>query len=436
MRKILSIFLAAGFAALLLAACKQDPVPGGDPVERPWHFRLATRSGETPPDQVATFRASMLHNGTGALMSDGSYSGYYKTNGWLYPCRTDADGNALDETGAAIPWDAAGWFDQTDKDGRYALRAPANQGYTLVLSSPALRMDKYLPEGKDDVAGNYVWGFPLERENHVAISEAIEDRNFQYDYLSESPSATDYCYIFPVTNPLLERRATITVKVACGALSEADLHAVHFQNIMSSGYWVPKAHTYGNIVMDGGSAAPLDDYYTENTYPTLGDPSLTIAGNKLVVPDTADDIHLVRRTDTSVAFSDADEWIKATNTGKVVTAIREFSLLPLNYALLDGDQYRYEELMPRIIVYAGERGNLRSTVTLAANVEPMKHYTVYIYLSSAAVKAVLTVADWDAYPTVDGSLEGPVELPASSSLVVADWNENPVNPIEDGTISN
>ena len=138
-------------ASLLLAvSCAKSGIPSSEEFtgDTPWQFAL-TRSGESVhTDAVATYRASLLHNGTGRLMSDGSYSGYYTDNasglpypgkGWLYPCRTfDApgddpdDGLALDSSGNKIPWDDATWFDRTDKDSQYGLRGPvppSNQTY-------------------------------------------------------------------------------------------------------------------------------------------------------------------------------------------------------------------------------------------------------------------------------------------------------------------
>ncbi len=398
-----------------------------------WEF-YTTKSGAVV-DKVETYRASLLHNDDARLMSDGTYCGYHKPQGWLYPCSADdATGIALDTEGNAVAWDDESWFDKIDKDSRHALRAAAQYGHTLVVSSPAVRMQKFLVDGTEDTRH---WGFAMKRENELFIGEPVINLNVTATWINGH-------YIFPISGTegnntydgtLYDRRAKVTVKVACGALSQADLNSVYFRNVMSSAYYLPKSRTYENHVMDGGYANPLEEYYTVNTYNSLGESGVKIVGDKLEVPSTEPDIHLVQREDQSVAFTDADEWDKASNTGKIVTAIPEFTLFSLDYATLDGDQYKHKGLIPEIIVLSGNKGNIRSTVSLPANLEPMKSYTVIIYLSTASVQAELYVTDWDKNTDVDITFGETVKLPATS-VFVDNWSENPDHPIEDGTITN
>ena len=67
------------------------------------------------------------------------------------------------------------WFNLIDKDSQYALRAAARQGHTLIMSSPAVRMQKFEPEnisGKNTENGpNYHWGFKVDRKTGLFISE-------------------------------------------------------------------------------------------------------------------------------------------------------------------------------------------------------------------------------------------------------------------------
>ena len=198
---------------------------------------------------------------------------------------------------------------------------------------------------------------------------------------------------------------------------------------------MPKFKTYENYVMDGGYADPLAQYYTTNTYETLGISGTPIVGEKLVVPNEDKAIHLFQRADQSADFTVADEWDKASNEGKIVTAIPDFPIFSLDYSTLDGDQYRYKDQIPEIIVYSGKTGNIKSTITLPANLEPMKEYTVIIYLSTASVEAELYVKEWDVEGSIDVDFGKVLELSAKS-LYVDNWDKNPDHPAQDGTITN
>ena len=461
------VFAALLAAAMILASCTKtqssDPSMDG---EMPWQFSF-TRSGETThTDAVATFRASLLHYWTGRLMADGSYSGYYTDNavdwpfpdmGWLYPCRTrDNDGMALDTDGNPIAWDDANWFDKTDKDSKYALRGhylPNNESinYSLVFTSPAVRMACYLPEGKENIPENYHWGFPIDRKTSTwAVSPASEGMPLTATYLNNQ-------YVYTVSPTLLEHRSKVTVKVACGSVTKTDIHAVYFENTLSSALYMPKTETYEQCLVDGNDGTdpdydPLVSYYTSNTYPS-GAETQTGAGDKLFIPDGESDIHLVRRsgqTEDFIAngewadFTASDEWVKGSSDKSLLTAIRDFPILPMDYSVIDGDVYLYESIMPKLVVLTGIGGNVKTTVRLACNFEPMKAYTVYIYVSSAYVQAFLTVSDWTVHRHwTDFSAEDTDKLDVSFGqylerplgLIMSDWR--PVQPDPDeGVIAN
>ena len=424
---------------LLAISCHKAPVSetGNQEMTGIWEFCL-TKSGPVT-NKIETFRMSLLHNDDADLLSDGSYCGYHKPQGWLYPCAADDEtGLALDNLGNKVAWDADGWFEKIDKDSRHALRASAAHGHTLAISSPAVRMEKFKLNGTEDT---WHWGFHLERHTELFISEPIHN-------LDVDGTRLDGHYVFTVVDKedsngdgdiydgtMYDRRAKVTVKVACGALSNAYLYSVHFRNVMSTAYYMPKSKTYENHVMDGGYADPLSQYYTTNTYETLGTSGTQIVGDKLVVPGEDKAIHLFQRPDQNVAFTAADEWDKASNAGKIVTAIPDFPIFSLDYSTLDGDQYRYKNLIPEIIVYSGKTGNIKSTVSLPADLEPMKEYTVIIYLSTASVEAELYVEDWDVEGSIDVDF-GKVQELSAKSIYVDNWDTNPDHPAQDGTITN
>ena len=450
--------------ALLLAmsACSKIPTqsPEKTALVGPWKFCI-TKSGTTQNTR-ATFRASLLDNNDATLMSDGTYCGYYKNHpqgdnlSWLYPCSTDDGGVAMDAYGNPVQTDNDDeWFNLIDKDSQYALRAAAQQGHTLIMSSPAVRMQKFEPEnisGKNIENGpNYHWGFKVDRKTELFISEPFTNLNTKASWIGErnQENLIVYQYIFSLSDgTLFDRRSNVTVKVACGKLSEADIKKVYFRNVMSSAYYMPKSKTYEKPMMDGieNANSPesynyLEEYYLTNTYNSLLITGTPVVGDKLVVPDDKY-IHLVRKEgeDENVTFSQDDEWYEdrdVMNQGyaKIVTAIADFPIFSLDYATLIDDKYKYDGLIPEIIVLSGKDGNIRSTISLPANLEPMKSYTVMIYVSTAYVQAELHVTDWDDKTSQEVHFGETVELP-TTSIYVNDWNHHPDHPIEDGTITN
>lgn len=427
-RNILLCILALSFWGCERAYPDTDAKEEGNGI---WEFAM-TRGGE-PVDSKVTYRASLLDNSNGNLLSDGTYCGYHKAQGWLYPCAADDDtGEALDTGGNIVDWNDSEWFEKIDKDSRHGLRAAKSQKHVLTLSSPAVRMKKFLVQGTADT---WHWGFPVDRKTELYIGNAIKD-------LSVTATWVDNRYIFPVVSDshdgkLYDRRAKVTVKVACGALMEADINSVYFKNVISSAYYMPYSMTYENATLDGGYSDPLRDYYTTNTYDSLGDGDelTSVIGDKLSVPADEPDIRLTQREDPAADFTDADEWVKSSNEGKILTAIQSFPIMSLDYSTLDGDQYRYKDLIPEIIILTGTKGNIRSTVSLAADLDPMTEYLVMIYLSTASVQATLYVAEWDEGSNTTVTFRKSVDLPVNN-FVADSWDVNPDHPIDDGKITN
>lgn len=470
-------------ATALLASCEKQEMSDFDTSEaRPWQF-VMTKAGDTHTDEVRTYRASLLHNGNGVLIADGSYSGYYTENhwtethgtawpdspGWLYPCRTNLAGDALDTNGNPIAWDDPDWFTNTDKDSKWALRGPdrSDLTYALVMTSPAQRMIGFLPAGSESLTGNartdpnnYHWGFPIDRKTSTwAVSPVVPGLNLVATYFNNN-------YIYSFTPTLLEHRAMLTVKVACGALSEADISKVFFKNVMSNAYYVPprgnesgtpsRTGNYEEVVIDGNDGSdgydPLVSYYTANTWPSAsgerpGD------GDKFIVPDGIAPVHLVKRPGQTIDFiqnddwqyfSDNDEWTLGSDGKYVLTAIKDFPILPLDYSTPEGDSYFYKEIMPKVVVYSGANGDIKSTVLVDANIEPMKKYTLYIFVSSVYIHAVLTVSDWTIFQFWPSGHANPDVLDVSfgsaterlvGNLTVSDWRPVDADP-DDGVIEN
>ena len=392
-----------------------DMMPGGV-----WKFYMTKT--EVQSEVNLTFGASLLSNDDEALLSDGSYCMYTKMLDtslfWFYPCRVDGDtGVALDASGNAVDWDEPDWYERVDKDSKYALRAPSYKGYTLVMSSPAVRMKSFNVNGMENVKH---WGFHVDRDTELYISEPIPNLNIS-SFLIEGS------YVYSINDATLyDRRSYVTVKIACGQLSEADIKSVFIRNVMTSAFYIPKSKTYENPVMDGGYDNPLD-YYTSNTYASLGVSGNPITGDVLIVPDGEPDIHLVDNLDLS------HEWDKESNVGGVLTAIADIPIFSLDYSTREVDKYRFNDLIPEIVVNYGKDGNMCSTVRLPANIEPMKSYTVMIYLSTAYAKAELFVADWDEYISPDIEF-GKVVLPATT-VSVAPWDQHESHDPDDGIIA-
>ena len=478
---------------LALASCTKPQAGEQEMGDAIWH--LTTKAGPHV-DKVATFRASLLDNGNGVLRSDGSYSGYYTADGWLYPCRTNALGDALDTDGNIVPWSLApaDWFAATDTNSQYALRGATKRvydyadtyyerqyvsEYSMVLTSPAVRMSSFRPSGSPALTplhatnpDDWRWGFAIDRRTSTwAISEVDPMMNLNATFL-KNPE-TGYMYTYACDSTLYEHRSLLTVKIACGALTHANINKVYFTNIISEAYFMPmwrlmplQYDPYEEWKKDGcptvgdydpSSYDPLASYYTTNTYPASAGET-TGAGDVFAVPPGEDDVHLVRHpalTEDFIANNEwtqltdpADEWVKGDDTKCVLTPIRDFPILPLDYSVMDGDQYKYNDIMPKVVILSGVGGNIKTTVRIAVNLEPMKKYTMWLFVSNVYVIAVFTVSDWTIHThwsddpsdpnynkeTADLTL-GSYKLLATPVLTKSEWTTVTV-PDAQGTIDN
>lgn len=406
---------------LVVIGCDKGSYEGHEnqAPDGPWKFYVT--KGGIQDDKNFTFRASLLSNDEAILLSDGSYCGYDKILSsdlyWFYPCRVDDQtGAALDVSGNVVESSASDWFDRVDKDSRHALRAQAYPGYTMVFSSPAVRMKSFKPDGTE---GTKHWGFHLKNDEELLISEPVENLDITATWVKGNH------YVYPLSSATLyDRRALVTVKVTLGTLRSSIIKSVYCRNVMTSAYYLPKSKTYENYVMDGGCGHPLN-YYKENTYASLGVPGEEITGNMLLVPN-GESLCLERD-------SGEDEWNKDTKKGKTVTAIIDLPIFSLDYSVIDYDKYRYNELIPEIVVLSGDDGSICSTVRLPANLEPMKSYTVVISLSTAYASAELYLTDWDHEISPDIDF-GKVVLP-TTTFSVTSWEEHEPHDPDDGVIT-
>lgn len=365
-----------------------------------------------------TYRVNEFYNGdSGELLADGAYCDYMnEERGWLYPCKVDDDGNALDADDAIIPYDAPDWFSRTVNDTKYALRMHLlnQEKYaTIVVCSPARRMAAINPNAKPKV-----WAYKLDIDEEFYTSYPVADLEFMPGII-----AGQYIYSDPIV--LHDPRSRINVVIKCGTLDIANLHAVHFRNVMTSAWYKPKEMVYLEPVTDRGMTDSPFEAYTQNCYPESS--GTTVPGNVLLVPEDKDDICLIKESGIA-------EWNSADNEGRCITAIQQFHIFSQEYGKIDPvtGKYVYESQIPEIVVYSGMGGHMKSTVRLAANMEPMKEYTVIISLSTASVTASLVPAAWNEIPE---DIEFGHSLPVETrELSFEPWSLVDVDPSE-GSIS-
>lgn len=486
------LLVIAGFAVNLLSGCTKPQSGEREDGDAIW--QLTTKAGPHV-NQVATFRASLLDVYNGTLRSDGSYSGYYNADGWLTPCRTNDAGEALDSGGNVIAWDAPNWYDLTDKDSQYALRGATKRvynigdthydreavsNYTLVLTSPAVRMSSFRPAGSPALSSlhatnpdDYRWGFLMDRKTSTwAISEVDPNLDLNATYL-KNPE-TGYQYTYSCDSTLYEHRSLVTVKVACGALPHASINAVYFTHIMSQAYYMPmwkllplQFQPYEEYVFDGDDGSvgydPLVSYYTENNYPAVAGAPASTTGDKFFVPLADPDVYLVRHPSQTEDFitnnewtqltDPSYEWVKGDDTKYVLTPVKDFPILSLDYSKREGDAYKYSAVMPKVVILSGNKGNIKTTVRIAVNLEPMKKYTIWLFVSNVYIQAVFTVSDWTIHThwsddpsdpnynkvTAEETLGGYKTL-GTPVIAKSEWNDvdltDDPDEIESGTVDN
>ena len=466
--RIINILLIAGLIGIFLTSCTKHQTDESNTGDTLWHIAL-TKSG-VHTNEKTTFRANLLNYGTGRLVADGSYSGYYyniNDKFWLTPCRTNDAGDALDGIGNVVSWslDPDDWFAATDKDSQYALRSPnmiqylttPTLNFSMVLTSPAVRMEEYLPAGKMDIEDNRKWGVPLDRKKAIFVSDHTPETGITATYFHN-----EYDYSFePV---LRDRRSKITVKIACGALTKIDVNAVYFKNVMSRALYMPQIgwlplvyKPFENYIFDGNDGTlgydPLVSYYQDNTYPaSAGQPAG--AGDKFFVPAADPDVHLVQRDGQTPQFIEnnewsyfvaTDEWVQGDDTKYFFTPIKDFPVFAMDYSeMLDSNHYKYKDQIPQVVILSGEKGNIKTTINLAYNFEPMREYILWLWLSSVYVQGVLTVVPWNIHTHWTNDIAEDTEVVnvefghyevVENSLTVSPWTTSDI-PVGDGKIEN
>lgn len=174
-------------------------------------------------------------------------------------------------------------------------------------------------------------------------------------YISEKRNAynrgtyLDNSYIYNSSTKIVlkDRRARINVHIECGQLEEAHIQRVTLSNRVYSARW---------SLLNGFSSS---NYDTDNVnlYDCGGTPA-----------------HLVK-DDGDVLETDENVFLPS----------------------IDFSDVAFSAMRPRLDIRLGSDTSHPSIarVTLAKNIEPMKDYTFYIYVSKSYVQIALSSSDWD-----------------------------------------
>ena len=121
-------------------------------------------------------------------------------------------------------------------------------------------------------------------------------------------------------------------------------------------------------------------------------------------------------------FSSSDEWLRGYSDKYMLTAIKDFYILSLDYSREEGGELYYKGIIPEIIVTEKLGGaNKKITLQLAADIKPMKDYTVYLFISNIDVQATLTASDWEDVGNQEVMFgQG---LVTDGKITIASWEE-------------
>jgi len=376
----------ASWALLLLGASACDRVPQPDGREVPVLLSLDTKSSGT---YEGTFRVAMFDNNDEFTGATGTYcslpSGQtWWSHPWLPPCRVDAaTGRALDD---ALPvGNAVTDLGEADHDSKYGLRwrtqtsNATSVNISLVAIAPALQVH---PDGDLGTFAYVNWTpdaeFYVSDPKRGTFTGTWVDAEYVYTSNTKM-SAT-----------MVDHRASVTVRIECGELTEGDIQSVTLTNhIKSARYYLMSKDIYER----GFSYA--DGHFT--TGPTV----LYDCGAG--APD-----HLVR------ADGDFREY------DKVYFPAAHFS------------DNAMEPIRPEFIIMLGgdKTKPFKVRVVLNQDLEAMTHYTLTLLISRAIVDATLTAsATWDVGGTLtvlddDG-------LNAGTFPVETSWNDGGTHDAED-----
>jgi hypothetical protein len=354
------LFASWAFLLLGLSACSREP----QPEEADALVLLSLDTKAVDPDYKGTFRVALFDANNEFTDRTGSYCTTTQTHTdantgttrtWLDPCRVDTDGNPLDDTGAVVSLDELA---DADHDGVYGLRWAGLRTDTEVENVSLAAVSPAVPVHREPAAPEApMFGY---------VTWTPDARLFISDPRSGTFTGTwvdgEYVYTSKAKIPVLrERRASVTVRIECGELTEGDIQSVTLTNhIKTARYYLMAKDPYAK----GFSWA--DGHFT------TGPAVLYDCGAG--APD-----HLVR--------ADGD--------------FREYDKIYFPAAGFSDNAL--EPIRPEFIIMLGgdKTKPFKVRVVLNQDLDAMTHYTLTLLISRAIVDATLTaVATWDAGGTL------------------------------------
>ena len=261
------MLLSAAWLLLLGSACERMPQPGEDVPQVPVLLNLETKAGGN--HYVGTFRVALFDADAKFTGMTGSYCSLsagqqWWSHPWLPPCRVDETGQALDDTqpdGTVVTN-----LGDADHNSKYGLRwktssanaAPVN--VSLVAVAPAVQI---IADGEQNINAYLTWTPDAE----CYISDPKQGTftgtwvNGEYVYTSNTSLSAS----------MVDHRASVTVRIACGELLEAYIQSVTLTNhITSARYYLMAKDPYAkgfsfadghfttaqSVLYDCGAGAP------------------------------------------------------------------------------------------------------------------------------------------------------------------------------------
>ena len=355
MKRTLPLIL---LSLLLVASCAREPRPE-EGCEGLLLLSMDSKAGD--PAYEGTFRVAMFnanHEFTGKTGSYCSESFGESIRNWLKPCKVNAAGEPLDATDAVVAS-----LSDADHDGKWGLRWSGSQGASLVVVSPAVTVHQ-------DGAYAYVdWtpDAPLYISDPPAANSTFAGNWLGGEYVYTSGGADGKI------PDLVDRRASVAIRIKCGGLQEGDVQRVQMTNMVTSGrYYFEKTAATEDVQV----GLSLNNAEGHRGF-TLADDS-----NPAVLYDcgAGAPMHLVKAAD--------DFWL---STG--VDPDNRVFLPAFDYASVSLE----DNLRPVITVLLGTDKDkpFVAKVILNQKLNPMNHYIFTLLLSNAHVDVQLSVSRWE-----------------------------------------
>jgi len=370
-----------------LVACTRVPAPGGE--EGLVRLSLDSKAGD--PSYEGTFRVALFNTSYAFTGYTGSYCTSTQSHTdahsgserrWLDPCRVDANGNPLDASGDPATLATA------DKRGEWGLHWSTDgqaQRASLVAVSPAVQIHA------DDVYAYVNW----RPDVPIYISDA-PTTNVPY---AGSWMDGEYVYTSEAkVSELMDRRASITIRIECGELDAGDLQQVAVTRWIKSDRYYLRG-TAAETIKTGFS---LLNTPAANRHATLNAP-----GESIVLFN-----HLT------------DGGIKHLTKSPAVTWT---STVPAYFPAFDfADENLDDSLRPVFTVTLGAdpTNPIRAKVVMNQKLEPMKNYIYTLYLSKARIDLHLTVTDWNTDVENDAGSASPVYLGSITPVSGDAWDDD------------